>query len=95
MRTAARRDANEREIIDALEKFGARVHQVSDGGTPDLLVAFRGRWTVIEVKDGNKPLSQRKLTPAQVQFMDTFSADTPTYVVSSVDEALRAIGVIR
>ena len=45
-----RRDANEREIIDALKAVGAKVWQISGRGLPDLLVCYRGRFFVGEVK---------------------------------------------
>jgi len=53
-------------------------------GAPDLLVAFRGRLFLLEVK-----MPGGTLTPDQVRF----HADWPdVQVVRSVDEALAAIG---
>ena len=57
-RTAKRRDANEREIIDALTDMGAAVYQLD---TPcDLAVYFRDRWYMAEVK-----MPGKGLTPSQ------------------------------
>ena len=60
-------------------------------GCPDLLVCFRRTLYLIEVKDGDKPPAERKLTPAQVEFHRTWPG--PIAVVTNRDEALRAIGL--
>ena len=88
---AARVDANQPEIVDALRAVGAKVYVASSFGQgfPDLVVNFGGVLTLQEVKDGSKPPSARRLTPDQVKF----HAEWPVSVVASVDEALAAIGV--
>lgn len=94
MRRYARTDANHAEIMRALLRVGCRVVDLSDvgGGTPDLLVRdLAGNVRLLEVKDGSKPPSARKLTPAQV----AFHAEWPVTVVESVDAALQAVGVRR
>jgi len=68
MRRAARIDANQPAIIAALRSIGATVqplHAVG-GGCPDLLVGLRGRNILMEVKDGARPPSERRLTADQV-----------------------------
>lgn len=87
-RRAAKRDAIEPEIIDALREVGASVWQLSDEGVPDLLVNFRGDTYLLEVK-----MPKGKLTSAQEVFFDTWQGDN-LFMVISVDKALRAIGVI-
>lgn len=92
MRTAAKVDANQPEIVAALRSAGATVqplHSVGQG-CPDLLVGYRGQTYAIEVKDGRKPPSARKLTPAQEDWHGAWKGHVA--VVSSVDEALAAIG---
>jgi len=62
MRYANRIDENQNEIVKALRKAGAYVRIISQGdGIPDLLVAYKGFTILMEVKDGNKPPSARKL----------------------------------
>lgn len=70
MRRAAKTDRNQAEIVNALRRMGATVeplHAVGKG-CPDLLVGFRGRNVLLEVKDGLKPPSERKLTVDQVEW---------------------------
>jgi len=94
MRRAAKVDRNQAEIIAALELVGATVTSLAavGGGVPDLLVAHRKKWHLLEVKDGKKPPSERQLTPDQVKWHAKQQA--PVHTVKSVDEALQAIGVV-
>ena len=90
-RFAKRRDVNEPDIVAALRKVGAVSWPLD---TPcDRLVGFRGRWVTLEIKDGRKPPSARALTPAEVEFMAQCDYyHLPHYVVTSIAEALAAIG---
>ena len=68
---AAKIDANQNEIVNALRKAGCSVQILSSvgKGCPDILVASPSGFLVLmEIKDGNKPPSARKLTPDQVEF---------------------------
>ena len=91
MRRSAKRDANEPEIIAALRAVGCLVQPLSAPGVPDLLV-----WSpwyglmLLEVKDGSKPPSARKLTPEQVAW-HTQWREAEILVVSSVVDALDAV----
>ena len=73
MRRAAKRDDNEGEIVAALRKAGAVVRFITQGdGLPDLLVGFQGRTILMEVKDGAKVPSQRRLTDDEQKFFDSW-----------------------
>jgi len=88
MRLRARVDANQKDIVVALRAIGAEVthlHAVGKG-VPDLLVSYRGFWFVLEVKDGSKPPSARKLTPDQVAWGKHQNASW--FVVDSAAEAV-------
>ena len=91
-RRAARVDANQTEIVAALRKVGARVAITSalGGGFPDVLACLHGRIYMLEIKDGNKPSSERKLTPAEQRFHDEWAGMVCT--VENVTGALIAIG---
>ena len=76
MKRAARTDANHQEISVAFERIGWSVldiHQIPNSA--DILV---GKWLhciVIEIKDGSKPPSKRKLTPGEIGFRDRWKGD--------------------
>jgi hypothetical protein len=95
MRRAAKIDANQQAVVDALRQVGATVHSLATvgGGCPDLLVGFRGRTCLMEVKDGNKPPSERRLTPFQVLWHEQWTGGSLT-VVNSPEDALKVIGVL-
>lgn len=92
MRRAAKVDANQAEIVAALRKAGASVQHLHavGAGCPDLLVGFRGRNLLVEVKDGNKSPSARKLTPDQVAWHDAWRGQVA--VVKDVTEAMKLLG---
>jgi len=56
-----RRDATEAEIIRALRAIGAFVVQCHGAGTPDLVVLYRSRWFVMEIKS-----EKGRLRPSQM-----------------------------
>lgn len=85
MRRAAKRDDNEKEIVVALRKAGAYVSFIDE--PCDLIVGYQGKTILLEVKDGNKPPSARKLTPNEQKFHDEWTGGE-LYVVTCVDEAL-------
>lgn len=89
---AARVDANQQEIVDALRAIGCKVYVSSSFGQgfPDLIVGHRGRLMLLEVKDGDKPPSARKLTPDQVKFHAEWTG-LPLYVVDSVEAAIKTV----
>ena len=87
MRRAARRDANEGDIIKAMRGEGAYVKVINDEGLFDLLVSHRGQTLLVEVKDGAKPPSARRLTDAEQKFHDEWPG-SDLYIVNSVEEAL-------
>lgn len=78
---ARRVDANQVAIVEAFRRLGARVRVTSTlgDGFPDLAVAAvhggRRRWHLVEVKDGQKPLSARRLTVDEQMFRDLCPED--------------------
>lgn len=94
MRRAARVDANQNEIVQALRDVGASVAVTSmiGEGFPDLVVGFRGRNYLFEIKDGSKPPSKRKLTPDEQEWHDLWRGAAD--VVISIDVALEILGAV-
>jgi len=91
MRRAPKRDGNEAAIIAALRAVGASVTQLDGVGVPDLVVGWRGKTHLLEVKDGGKPPSHRRLTPAQREWHAAWRGGS-LVVVADIDAALAAIG---
>lgn len=90
-RRAARIDGNHRQIVEALEAVGASVQSLAavGDGCPDLLVGRGGHIWLLEVKDGSKPPSDRKLTPDQREWIDWFNGEV--HVVTSIEEAIQVV----
>lgn len=82
MRTAARIDANQHELVQALRKVGAKCFYIKE--PVDLVVGFRGRSILLEIKRPGKPM-----TVAQKDFVDTWPGEV--HVVYSVHEAISAV----
>jgi hypothetical protein len=88
MRYAARVDANQKQIITALEAAGAYVWVI---GLPvDLLVGYKGHTWLIEIKRDSKA----RLTPLQADFFENWSGSTLARI-DGPDGALRMIGVLK
>jgi hypothetical protein len=60
-------------------------------GCPDLLVGHRGRNVLLEVKDGSKPESRRRLTPDEQTWQSAWAGQVQT--VETVEQALGALGL--
>ena len=88
---AARVDSNQKEIVEALRKAGATVlhtHQLKN--CFDILVGYNGINYIVEIKDGNKPPSQRKLTTGEEKFRDEWEGGE-YYIIESIEQALKLI----
>ena len=92
MRTAAKIDKNQTEVVAALRKVGASVQSLATigKGCPDLLVGFQGKLYLIEVKDGTNVPSKQLLTEDQKKWHDNWTG-SPVHVVRSIDGALKIL----
>lgn len=95
-RRAAKVDANQSAVVDALTRHGAKVLSLAaiGDGVYDLLVGHRRQLMLMEVKDGDKPPSARQLTALQIEFRREWDG-YPLHVVTSVDEALEVLFAVR
>ena len=82
---AKRVDVNQREIVQALRSFGAVVHDLSGvgQGCPDLLVGYRGKTVLVEVKRDSKA----KFTPAQIVWHEAWRGGLVARI-ESIDDAI-------
>ena len=75
-RRAARTDANQTEIVEALRKSGWYVLIVSKlKNCCDVIASKKGRTVAIEIKDGNKAPSERRLTKGELKFKDEWQGE--------------------
>ena len=94
MRRAARTDPNQAEIVAELRALGATVAILSavGGGVPDLLVGWRGRDRLVEVKSpagprGGRSASGQKLNARQIRFREAWSG-APVIVATRVEDVV-------
>ncbi len=86
MSRAKRVDANQAELVELGRELGAKIAITSavGDGFPDSVWQYRHLYKIgcvthgletylVEIKDGSKPPSKRKLTPDQVEFHSVFN----------------------
>lgn len=91
--SAKRTDSNQSGIVKQLKRIGVSVqhlHELGEG-CPDLLLGFRGQNWLVELKDGSKPPSRRKLTPAEEKFFAEWKGQVAK--CETLDEILKVIGI--
>ena len=90
--TFKRTDRNHAEIINALRKIPNlsvfSTHEVGKG-FPDIVIGYKGINYLIEIKDGNKPPSARKLTDAELKFHQDWKGQIK--IVNNLDEVLNLL----
>lgn len=93
MRTVAKVDKNQPEIVKALRKLGAAIlptHQLKNAF--DILVGFRGKLFMVEIKDGTLPPSKKRLTPGEQKCKQDFeSVGVKYHIIYSIDDAIKMI----
>jgi hypothetical protein len=95
MRRAARVDANHAEIRETYRRLGCSVADTFTlgKGFPDLVVAKFGITDLVEVKDGSKPASARKLTDDEIKFHNAWFAKV--WIIKSVEDVLAHVEDIK
>lgn len=91
MRVRARKDANHTDIVGTFRQCGASVVDTAQlgGGMSDLVIAYKGTNVLVEVKDGTKPPSARKLTPDEQKFQANWRG--MYRIVESVDDVIKLL----
>ena len=96
MRKRARTDSNQAAMATLLRRLGCSVvdtHTIG-GGFPDLVVGIVGRTFLVEVKDGDKSPSRRRLTADEFDFHRDWRGHPPV-ILESEEEAIRWVGTVR
>lgn len=86
-------DANHGAVVQGLRALGYRVQSLAavGQGVPDLLVGTpQGRLILVELKDGSKPPSKRRLTPEQVEWQALWNR-WPVLVATSLVDLLKQL----
>lgn len=85
-------DDNHQSIVEGLRDIGATVQSLAalGKGAPDILVGYRFKNYAFEIKNPTQPLSKRKLTDAEQSWHILWRGQVE--VITSLDQALRAIG---
>lgn len=93
---ARRVDNNHADVLGEARQVGAEVLDLHAlPGALDALVGYRGRLFLVEVKDGAKVKSKRKLTPAEVATVERFRmVGCPVLVVENATQLLKGIGAL-
>jgi hypothetical protein len=91
---ARRVDANQTQIVKALREAGCTVQVLSmvGKGCPDLLVGRQENNYLLEIKDGDKPLSSQRLTPDELAWHNSWAG--LVWTVNSIEHALRVVGAM-
>jgi len=75
-RRAAKVDDNQGEVVALFRKLGWTVLIISQlKNCADIIVSKNGRTVTIEIKDGNKPPSSRRLSEGEVKFRDAWQGE--------------------
>lgn len=94
MRRAARIDRNQPEIVKVLRSLGATVqplHTIGKG-CPDLVIGYRGKNFLVEVKDSMQPPSKRALTADELEWHVMWEGQV--CVVESAEAARQLLGQV-
>ena len=88
-RYARKLDDNQKAIAAHFHRLGCEVRSTAalGNGFPDLAVLYLGRIRLIEVKDGRKVPSARRLTPLEVAFAERW----PVELVECAEDATAAV----
>lgn len=92
MRKKARVDDNQNAVVKALRQItGVTVAITSQlgNGLPDFIVGTKGKNYMIELKDGKKANSKKKLTEDEQEFHDKWKGSI--HVCESLDDVLNVI----
>jgi hypothetical protein len=96
MKYGAKKDANHHVVVEALQKVGASVIDMSHvgGGFPDLIVGFQSKTILMEIKNPKTSYGKKGLNKNQLKWKEHWIGGVYC-VVDSPDAALRMIGVLK
>jgi len=90
---AKRVDDNQKELVKQIRRLGITVvhlHTIGKG-CPDLLLGFRNKNFLIELKDSKKTTSKKKLTDDEVEFFKTWRGQVSK--CETLEEIIQVVGL--
>lgn len=93
MRRKPRLDLNQPGIVKTLRDLpGISVQSLAavGGGVPDIVVGYKGRNYLVEIKNANMPASGRQLTPAESAWHQNWTGQVA--ICETVSSILKQIG---
>lgn len=91
-----RKDRNHGEVVEALRACGCFVVGMGREAGFDLLVGLPGGrgWVAVEVKDGEKAASRRKLTAAELEFRgNCLVKGLPYELIESLEDVVGLVSI--
>ena len=90
---AKRVDDNQAKIVDQLRQLGITVQHLHTigKGCPDLLLGYRNKNFLIELKDGQKTASKKRLTPDEEVFFNHWRGQVSK--CETLEEILKVVGL--
>lgn len=85
-------DSNQRLLVEQMRQLGMTVshtHMIGKG-FPDVVVGYRGRNYLFEIKNPLQAPSKRKLTQDEIIWHDRWRGQVS--VVESIDDVLKIVG---
>jgi hypothetical protein len=90
-----RTDANHKQMIDGLRKIPGisifSTHMVGKG-FPDIVIGYKGINYLVEIKDGAKTKSRKKLTDDEIKFHGSWLGQI--MIAENIDDVLRLLKII-
>jgi len=87
MKRAARKDANHNRIMRAFVEYGWVVLDIWQiKNACDIFITKNGQTVAVEIKDGSKPPSARKLTSGEIDFKERWMLQGHWRLVESLED---------
>jgi len=87
-----RTDANHKSIIDLCRQIPNisvfSTHTIGKG-FPDIVVGYKGKNYLFEIKDNKKTASQKKLTPDEVKFHSSWHGQV--LIIETIEDIIKCI----
>ena len=87
-------DGNQKRVVGELRQLGCYVEPGLSRvghGVPDLLVGYKGRWHVVELKDPDQPPSKQVLSPDEKVWHEKAGPFAHVIIATTTEEIMERI----